>query len=503
MDASLNIGCGHVYRSITLADKLTEMGCYVQFICSEHTGNLIDFIADKGYRVHKLPVSNKYQDKGSWLGRDWFEDAKLTRDIVANAQIDWLIVDHYAVDYRWHKVVNSLDYQLMVIDDLADRMYDCDCLLDQTYGRVAENYLPKLMSGTELLLGTDFGLLRDEFVNARASALSRRHQCHNINTILLSLGGTDSENITEKILCLLETTHLTDTTVINLIVGPNNPNRTSLELKSKSSRFRCDLHFSVTNMAELMVQSDLAIGAAGSSAWERCVLSLPSINITLADNQKTIATKLDDIGVAMSLGEPKALTSTCLAKAINNCQTNYQIMVKKAGDLVDGIGASRVAFSLFTTWNTQGDKLYLKRASLSDCECLFNWQQAPTTRRYALVAAIPSWQEHCQWFRTKVIDPNSFLFMIRRNNTDVGMVRLDPLEADNTYQISIITGPEYYRQGVAKSALELIRKAFNSIIINATVLSENIASKALFHSMGYVDVDKTHWVQYPLEDKNE
>lgn len=503
VDASVNIGCGHVYRSLTLADKLTKIGCQVQFICSEHIGNLIDFIAEKGYRVHKLPVHHKCQDKDSWLGRDWSEDAQLTRDIVANTQIDWLIVDHYAVDSRWYSVVKSSDYQLMVIDDLADRKYDCDRLLDQTYGRVAEDYLPNLISNTELQLGTDFGLLRDEFVNARALAITRRRQCININTILLSLGGTDVENITEKTLYLLEATHLADTIALNVIVGPNNPNRASLELRVKSSRFKCKLHFSVTNMAELMVQSDLAIGAAGSSAWERCVLSLPSINITLADNQKTIAAKLDDIGVAISLGEPKVLTSTCLAKAIDDCQTNYQIMVKKSGNLVDGIGASRVAFSLFTTWNTLGDKLYLKRASLSDCECLFEWQQAPTTRRYALVAAIPSWQEHCEWFRTKVIDPDCYLFIIRRRNTDVGMVRLDPLEADNTYQISIITGPEYYRQGVAKSALELIRLAFKSITVNATVLSENVASKALFQSMGYVEVDKTHWVQYPSKDKNE
>jgi len=503
VDASLIIGCGHVYRCLTLADKLTEFGCQVEFVSSEHPGNLNHIITAKGYQVHRLPIADVKQEDGSWLGRSWQDDAQLTLDILSQSEIDWLIVDHYKLNSRWHEAVKRAKYKLMVIDDLADRNYSCDRLLDQTFERSAQDYLPYVKPGTELLLGTEFGLLRDEFALAGAQALRRRQQHVKINSILLSLGGTDVDNITGKVIALLAATKLPDLTCLNVIVGPNNPNYSLLEIAAKQSRFQCKLYSSVTNMAALIVNSDIAIGAAGSSAWERCVLSQPSLSITLADNQRTIASKLDEQGVAISLGEPHELTSKGLDSAIAECEANYQTMVTKAGRLLDGMGASRVAISLFTTFDPQGDEVYLKRASWQDCECLFEWQQAPETRRYALVASTPSWQEHSEWFSNKVVDPNSFLFMIRRNQTDVGMVRLDPLEALNTYQISIYTAPGYYRQGVAKSALELVRLAFKSITIIATVLPENLASKSLFKSMGYVQLDESQWLQYPSEETNE
>ncbi|WP_299791458.1 UDP-2,4-diacetamido-2,4,6-trideoxy-beta-L-altropyranose hydrolase [uncultured Shewanella sp.] len=503
VDASLQIGCGHVYRCLTLADKLTEFGCQVEFISTEHPGNLNNFITEKGYQVHRLPNSNEKQECASWLGRDWQEDAQLTLHILSESELDWLIVDHYAIDSRWHEAVQRLEYKLMVIDDLADREYSCDRLLDQTFERSVQDYLPHLTSEAELFLGTEFGLLRDEFALASEQALILRKQHVKINSILLSLGGTDVDNITGKVIAMLEVTQLSDLTRFNVIVGPNNPNLSALETVVEQSRFQCKLHTSVTNMADLIMESDIAIGAAGSSAWERCVLSLPSLSITLADNQRTVAQRLAEQGVAISLGKPEELTPGSLDSAIAECEANYQNMVTKAGRLLDGMGASRVAISLFTTVGSRGEEIYLKRASWQDCERLFEWQQAPETRRFALVSAVPSWQEHCEWFSNKVIDHKSFLFIIRRKKTDVGMVRLDPMKENDFYQISIFTAPDCFRQGVAKSALELIRLAFKSITIFATVLPENFASKSLFKSMGYMQVDKSQWVQYPLEEANE
>lgn len=503
VDASLLIGCGHVYRCLTLAAKLTEYGCQTLFVCTAHAGNLIDFIAAKGYQVHVLPMVNYTQTPDFKLGRSWQEDAQLTAQIISTLKIDWLIVDHYQLDGRWHKTLKSAAYRLMVIDDLANRFYDSDRLLDQTYGRIVQDYSPLISGHTKLLLGTDFSLLRDEFIAARVQALSRRIKHVRIQSILLSLGGTDNDNITERVIRLLAATSLADTTILHVVAGPNNPHLASLQLATQKSRFQCRLYTSVTDMAELMVSSDLAIGAAGCSAWERCVLYLPGLNITLADNQVSIAARLAENGAAISLGEPNTLTAACLSNAIGVCEANYLAMAQKAGELVDGIGASRVALSLFSVCDAKGLELYLKRVSWQDCARLFDWQQAAATRRYALNPSVPSWEEHCEWLRKMVMDPRSFLFMIRRQNNDVGMVRIDPMTESGWYQISIVTGSGYYRQGVAKAALELIRRIFRTITISATVLPENLASQSLFNSMGYVQVDNTQWLQYPSEATNE
>lgn len=492
-----------MYRCLTLADKLTAFGCEVEFISTEHLDNLNTLIALKGYKIHRLSISNTECGISEWLGRSWQDDAQLTCDILSKSTIDWLIVDHYELDFRWHNAVKIADFKLMVIDDLANREYSCDRLLDQTFERKVQDYRPYVETTTALLLGTDYGLLRDEFAGAGAQAINRRQQYVSINSILISLGGSDINNITGKLLKLLEMTKLPDSICLNVVVGPNNSNKSSLEQAIKESRFQCELYSSVTNMAELLVNADIAIGAAGSSAWERCVLSLPTLSITLADNQRTIADKLERRGVAISLGEQEALTTEVLDRAIAKCHAFYQQMVQKTEGIVDGIGASRVAISLFTVLDTKGNELYLKRVSWQDCERLFEWQQASSTRKYALTPTIPSWKEHCAWFKHKVAEPNSFLFMLRRHQTDVGMVRLDPLEEFNTYQVSILTGPDFYRQGVATSALRLIRHAFKSITIMATILPANLASLSLFKSMGYVQISKTQWLQYPIEETNE
>lgn len=505
-DASLAIGCGHVYRCLTLADQLTRLGCEVEFIAGEVAGNLNELIKQKGYVLHALPVIATQQQVAHILGRTWQQDALLTEQILTQASADWLVVDHYCLESHWHNAVAAKagnSYQLMVIDDLSDRTYDCDRLLDQTFERQVSDYIVDANLPAERLLGTDFCLLRDEFSEYAEQAKMNRLQYQGFKTILLSLGGTDIDNITATVLRLLDASTLADSTQVNVIIGPNNPHADSLKKVVFEARLQCCLFVAVNDMARYMTQADVAIGAAGSSAWERCALSLPALNITLADNQRTIAKRLDAQGVAISLGEPASLTAESIAVALAKCDANYLQMSNAASQLVDGLGASRVALSLFSAQDALGNSIYLKRASHNDCQRLYEWQQSPETRRFALNNAIPTWLQHSAWFANKITQLDSYLFMLRRQSIDVGMVRLDPLSEPNHYLVSIITAPQCYRQSIAKAALTLIRQAFKSTTIHATVLNENLASQALFRSSGYVQLNEEQWIQYPAKDSYE
>jgi len=145
-DASSQIGTGHAMRCLTLADALREQDAECQFVCREHEGHLMGYIRSRGHDTHALPrtrPSSSFESDlahASWLGVDWQTDAAQTRQALGNAALDWLIVDHYALDRPWESALRSSCKRIMVIDDLADRQHDCDLLLDQNYGSSAERY---------------------------------------------------------------------------------------------------------------------------------------------------------------------------------------------------------------------------------------------------------------------------------------------------------------------------------------------------------------------------
>ena len=137
VDSSNAIGSGHVMRCLTLADALREKGCTCQFVCRNHPGNLSDLIREKGYTVSLLKLLEfqfeAYPQHAAWVGADWQTDARQTAALISTQEPlpDWLVVDHYGLDARWETSLRPAVGRIFVIDDLADRPHDCDCLLDQ------------------------------------------------------------------------------------------------------------------------------------------------------------------------------------------------------------------------------------------------------------------------------------------------------------------------------------------------------------------------------------
>ena len=204
VDASLKMGTGHVMRCLTLAEVLKENGADVEFICRKHEGNLINKIRSNGFNVFELdlPVANKVDNKlfhSPWLGTTQQQDAKDCIGTLQSAKADWLIVDHYGIDEDWQQDLKAYYDKLMVIDDLADREHQCDILLDQTFGRQQQDYEELVPKSCELLLGSQFALLRPEFAKWRQYSLERR-KYPVFKQLLINMGGNDSENFTGEIL---------------------------------------------------------------------------------------------------------------------------------------------------------------------------------------------------------------------------------------------------------------------------------------------------------------
>lgn len=356
-DASLQIGTGHVMRCLTLADALQTTGSQCHFICREHPGNLIEKIRQRGFLVSVLPAATEAfitndqtvaapSNYTAWLGAEWAADAAQTRLVIGATAVDWLIVDHYAIDAGWEKILRPLCRKLMVIDDLADRTHDCDLLLDQNLGREVCDYRELVPDGCLVLAGPRYALLHPEFAALRDGSL-RRRATPQLKHLLVTMGGVDQIDATSKVLEALQNCIVTKDLRITVVMGPHAPWLERVQLLAKRMSQPTEVVVNVNNMPQLMANSDLAIGAAGCASWERCCLGLPTLMVVLADNQRDAAAALEESGGVQLLDSLDAIPYVLPSMFSLLTTTDALSQLSQKSCLVtDGQGVSRVIEAL-------------------------------------------------------------------------------------------------------------------------------------------------------------
>jgi len=364
-DASLQIGTGHVMRCLTLANALLAAGIQCHFICRAHPGNLIEQIRQLGFPVSVLPAPaipevplidgpgvSSQLIHAAWLGVDWSTDSEQTKVCMGDTVVDLLIVDHYALDTRWEQAVRPLCRKLMVIDDLADRSHDCDLLLDQNLGRDTYDYSQLVPEGCTVLAGPLYALLRPEFADLREDSL-RRRITPQLKHLLITMGGVDQADATGKVLEALLKCSLPADMRITVVMGSHAPWLERVQSLAKQMPQATEVKVNVNNMAELMAASDFAIGAAGSTSWERCCLGLPSIIGVQAANQQLIGNALEGAGAAKAFGIHEGLKPIreLIEKTLGDYSSLEQ-MSTSAFAITDGKGVTRVSAELQKTLPT-------------------------------------------------------------------------------------------------------------------------------------------------------
>ena len=353
-DASLQIGTGHVMRCITLADALHKRGAKSSFLCRPHSGHLLDLICQRGHTAIELgPADESFTAPAKpahaqWLGTEWALDAEQTKQALSDQLVDWLVVDHYALDYRWEQDLAPYCAKLMVIDDLADRLHVCDLLLDQTFGRDAESYHTLVPADCRLLCGSQYALLRPEFAALRKQSLQRRAK-PTVKELLVNMGGVDKDNATARVLDELRGCTLPANCRITVVMGGAAPWLDEVKTKIQDMPWRTRILENVDNMAQLMANSDLAIGAAGATSWERCCLGLPSIVLTIAENQRLIMLQLSMADAVLEINFSSSNHDQQLNHAIEKCINPSELskMSRIASNITDGEGAIRVQSILY------------------------------------------------------------------------------------------------------------------------------------------------------------
>jgi UDP-2,4-diacetamido-2,4,6-trideoxy-beta-L-altropyranose hydrolase len=473
-DAATEIGSGHVMRCLALAEGLVARGTHVQFLCREVTGHMIAHIEAAGHKVTRLAPGE---------GFDPERDCDDCIAALGTEPVDWLVVDHYGLDARWEAELRHRARRIMTIDDMANRPHDCDLLLDQNLSAdPAGRYAAYIRPETRTLFGPRYALLRPAFANAW------RERRGPVRRILVFFGGADLPNATAKAVAAIALLAMPDLAV-DVVIGAMYAHAGELEkLCAGVSGVR--IHRDA-DMAALMRDADLAIGAGGTTSWERCAAGLATLAWPIADNQRPVLAELAAAGVVLVPDADDVAQPAAIARHLSvHDEALRDRMSRRARTLCDGGGVARVVAAMAAF------DLSLAVAGAVDCETLYRWRNHPTVRANSTTTAPIVWGDHEQWFKASLTRDDRILLLGRLEETPVGVVRFDRVDPA-TAEVSIYLDPERLGEGIGARLLDAgeawLSRAWPQVRrLTATVKAGNIASERLFANGGYARLSSAY-----------
>ncbi len=466
-DSSSTIGGGHVMRSLALAQELRALEADVRFVSRRLPGNLSGLVAERGYAVTELPP-------GVGDAIDPATDASMTSRVLERP-VDWLVVDHYELDAAWERAAGSGARRILAIDDLATRSHECDMLLDQNRVDGEAAYDGLVPPRTRRLVGPRYALLRREFSHARRALRPRSGE---LRRVLVCFGSADATRQTAKVVgALAQFRGL----AVDVVAGGSNRDAERIRALCDQFAHMC-FHHGAGDMARLMANADLAIGAAGSMTWERCCLGLPTLMLVCAPNQRAPAETALRCGVALGLGDAREVDEGSIARAISRLQSQPRVRqnMSDAGmRLVDGRGARRVAETMLD--------FRLDAATAGDAQLVWRWANDPAVRANAFNSECIAMDAHLRWYGRRLEDPLTRIYIVRVGEAAVGQVRFE-LDS-NVARIDISVDPAWRAKGIGERALEIgldkLAAQHPGVSALAEVKAANTSSRNLFARAGF------------------
>lgn len=471
-DGGAAIGSGHLRRCLSLAERLRDWGNDCLFVCRASDRNFNGLVSEAGFDLIELPGAEAAPQE---------LDAEQTLAAVAeHSPFDVVIVDHYGLDQIWEQIVRGAAARLAVIDDLADRPHDCDILIDVAPGDPAryDSFVP---AGCQQLLGPAHAMLRPEFARRR----QWRTECAGrVDRILISFGGVDPDDLTGTAIAAIRA--VLPEAAIDAVLTGLSPHRQALEDRAARDPYLA-VHVDAANMAELMQVADLAVGAGGSTSWERACMGLPSIIAVVAENQRATADALERLGCAVAVtgGANFKAELGRLVQFLSASPALLRLMATAARATVDGRGVDRVASTICPP------NIALRPAIEQDARQIWEWRNAPEIRATAVDTAVIPWESHSTWFARRIADPKSVMLIAEERGDGVGVIRFD-LDGE-TATVSIFLAPGHAGRGMGRTILQAGERwveKFHPDIRRflADVRPENSASIALFKGADYTPI---------------
>lgn len=487
-DASDRIGGGHVLRCLNLAKELGRRGLHSIFACARLTPFVRAQLAAAGAELIEIEAApGLAAEPPGWDGAPIDEagqraDAERCRAALAGQAPEWTIVDHYRLDRRWERAFAAGGERLLVVDDLANRPHDCAILVDQTFGRHPKDYAGLVPPDCRILAGARYVMLSPECAAARPRALARR-RVDTAQRLLVSLGTTDIGGITLK---AVESVLAAGVGCeIDVVLASGAPSLEPVRALARDNP-RLGLHVDAADMISLMTEADLAVGAPGTSSWERCCLGLPAVTIVIADNQRFVSTMLARAGAVAAVDSPDRIGAGIAALVADPGARGR--MIAAAAAITDGTGAGLVAAAaLGEPGGGAVAAVRLRAGKESDSEALWLWRNDPHVRAMAKSAAPIAWGDHVRWFAGMLASGNSRLFVAVADGRPAAMVRFDRLDA--CVLVSINVDPAARGRGIGKAALAAACARYEAEAGSEALVAEirpgNRASIRIFEAAGF------------------
>lgn len=470
-DASIAMGTGHVMRCLALVQAWQDAGGTATFAAADITPAMRKRLSAESCDVVDLSCT-----------AGTLEDAKQTSDLARERAAVWVVVDGYQFKSEYQRAIKDAGRKLLFFDDYGhcDR-YCADLILNQNLD-AKENLYTAREPYTHLLLGTKYSLLRREFTIWREW---KREIPPVARKVLVTMGGSDPENVTARVMKALQIANL-EGTEARILVGGSNPHFEELEMMASQFDFPLQFCRDASNIGELMCWADVAVSAAGSTCWELASLGLPALLLDLAENQFLLAQQLHKRNCAIHLGNSHILPEE-VAEALQSLVGSQELretLSRKSRRLVDGEGAKRVASALIGKTH-----LTLRPVTPDDRELLWQWANDPLVRNASFSAEPISWETHVAWFSEKISSPHTEMFIAEdeRGNA-VGQIRFDHCP-DGDWEVDVSVAGPMRGHGFASELIghgvDLLRKDDRAVKVHALVKQSNLASVKAFERSGF------------------
>lgn len=335
-NSSFEIGSGHVRRCLTLAQHLSQRDHEIVFFGINYDGNCYNLITDLGFKSM------------TFLANDCNYLQVLSEIKVQDREL--LVIDSYDLDHNFEKQIYPFLKKLVVIDDLANRNHHCDILIDQTFGRKESDYVDLVNHGCKLLTGSKYILLREEFLKLREKAILKRPKVQNLSRILITFGGSDNNHLTKKVLSVLDGKEFSEITFDVVVTDVFLDKDYLLEKYALSTNIQ--VHVNPSYMSELMLEADFAIGAGGTTTWERCSLGLSSLYISAAENQKVVINNVARFTGCPTLDKDDQEFTLKLRQILGDITLDkLKSLSEKCFQVCDGCGIANISDHLLISQN--------------------------------------------------------------------------------------------------------------------------------------------------------
>lgn len=494
VDASGAIGTGHWRRCESLAQAVEAEGGEAVFVACRHDA-VAPSLAVPPRPVHWLSAAQgpAPREEGpphaAWLGAGWQRDATETAEALAGFSPDWIIVDHYGVDARWHEAVaGATGARLAAVDDLADRPLAVQLLVDHNlHPDHRAKYAAVLPADARLLGGPRHALL-----SARYASLEAAPARGEVRSIGIFMGGTDPADITSAALTAVRDAGFEGAVeVVSSTVSPHHAHRQALAARWPGTSVVADL----PDLAAFFTRHGLQVGGGGGASWERCRAGAPTVAWCMADNQRSVLPALAELGVLdwVRPGPDPAAALQDAVEALLDDAPRRAAMGRRGRSLVDGLGSARVAAVLCQAVRP---RMTLRPARAADEGLLLDWANEPAVRAQSFDSTPITPEGHSAWFAARLADTARTAMFIAESTAGLPLGQVRFAERGGEWEVNYSVDASVRGLGLGRhlmeAAMATLRDARGAVPIIASVKPDNTTSARVFESLGFrrVEVDR-------------